>query len=39
VFLTRPISGVIMVFVVLALAFPLLRHLRERRCEHTAGIV
>jgi putative tricarboxylic transport membrane protein len=39
VFFTRPISGAIMLFVVLALLFPLLRHLRERRREHAAGIV
>jgi putative tricarboxylic transport membrane protein len=39
IFFTRPISGAIMLFVVLALLFPLLRHLRERRREHAAGIV
>jgi putative tricarboxylic transport membrane protein len=39
IFFTRPISGAIMIFVVLALLFPLLRHLRERRREHAAGIV
>ena len=29
VFFTRPISGTVMVFVVIALAFPPLRHLRQ----------
>jgi putative tricarboxylic transport membrane protein len=31
VFFTRPISGVVMVFVVIALGYPLLRHLRQKR--------
>jgi len=31
VFFTRPISGVVMAMVALALAFPLLRHRRQRR--------
>ncbi|HWI14347.1 MAG TPA: tripartite tricarboxylate transporter permease, partial [Burkholderiales bacterium] len=39
IFFSRPISGAIMIFVVLALTFPLLRHLRERRREHAAGVV
>jgi len=30
IFFTRPISGVVMVFVVVALVFPLVRHLRHR---------
>jgi putative tricarboxylic transport membrane protein len=30
VFFTRPISGAVMVFVVLALAFPAIRHLRHK---------
>jgi len=33
VFFTRPISGTVMVFVFLALAFPLFRHLRAQRRE------
>ena len=31
VFFTRPISGVVMVFVAIALGYPLLRHLRQKR--------
>jgi len=30
VFFTRPISGTVMVFVIIALVFPLIRHLRHR---------
>jgi putative tricarboxylic transport membrane protein len=29
VFFTRPISGSVMLFVVLALAFPAIRHMRQ----------
>jgi putative tricarboxylic transport membrane protein len=31
IFFTRPISGVVMVFVAIALGYPLLRHLRQKR--------
>jgi putative tricarboxylic transport membrane protein len=34
VFFTRPISSVVMVFVVIALVYPLLRHLRQKRDTH-----
>jgi putative tricarboxylic transport membrane protein len=38
VFFTRPISGTVMVFVALALVFPLIRHLRqEYRQQHAAA--
>jgi putative tricarboxylic transport membrane protein len=41
VFFTRPISGTVMVFVIIALTYPLFRHLRqeyrERRAPHSAG--
>ena len=31
VFFRRPIAGVVMVFVIVALGYPLLRHLRQKR--------
>jgi len=40
VFFTRPISGTVMVFVIIALTYPLFRHLRqeyrERRVPHSS---
>lgn len=39
IFFTRPISGAVMVLVFIALGYPLLRNIRERRREHAAGIV
>ena len=38
VFFTRPISGVVMVFVVIALGYPLLRHLRQKRDAHSPAV-
>jgi putative tricarboxylic transport membrane protein len=37
VFFTRPISGVVMVFVAIALGYPLLRHLRQKRDKQQPG--
>jgi putative tricarboxylic transport membrane protein len=37
VFFTRPISAVVMVFVAIALGYPLLRHLRQKRDSHPPG--
>jgi putative tricarboxylic transport membrane protein len=35
VFFTRPISGTVMVFVIIALTYPLLRHFRQQyRARH-----
>ncbi|MGE5095252.1 MAG: hypothetical protein ACM3SO_08940, partial [Betaproteobacteria bacterium] len=39
VFFTRPISGVIMVMTVLALAFPLLRYIRQALKDRPARVV
>jgi putative tricarboxylic transport membrane protein len=37
VFFRRPISGVVMVFVAIALVYPLLRHLRQKRDKQQPG--
>jgi putative tricarboxylic transport membrane protein len=37
VFFTRPISAVVMVFVVIALGYPLLRHLRQQHGKQQSG--
>jgi putative tricarboxylic transport membrane protein len=36
IFFTRPISGTVMVFVILALVYPLIRHVRLQRKERAA---
>jgi putative tricarboxylic transport membrane protein len=38
VFFTRPISGTVMVFVIIALTFPLFRHLRQEYKERHAPL-
>jgi putative tricarboxylic transport membrane protein len=39
IFFTRPISGTVMVFVIIALTFPLLRHIRLQRKQAARGPV
>src|SRR6266478_3563741 len=39
VFFTRPISGTVMVFVIIALVFPVLRHLRDEYKRRSAPLI
>ena len=38
VFFTRPISGTVMVFVIIALTYPLFRHLRQEYKQRRAPL-